>query len=184
MSCRTIERTQSGRGALLLVPLLAVAIGLVIYFGRFGGRKSYVETVLDSKKQAQEKLQQTSLAGLYRFLQQYAAAADGKFPATAQDLAREASLPSGVLFTGRPLEEHKYIYLGGQDESMPPGNLLIYEAAARRDGTCEVLRLGGQVELLTAQQVRDAIAETQKYLPVTRQPELPEKRGAGADTPA
>jgi len=155
---------NSGRGALLLVPLLAVAIGLVIYFVGFGGRKSYVETVGGSKKHAERTLEGVKLAGVYRVLQQYAAD-NGKFPPTPQELIRAASLPPGYVFDPtRPSDDHLWIYLGGQNESMPPSNVLIYEAKPRRDGTRRVLRLGGQVEALPYEQVQAAIEQTKKYL--------------------
>ena len=47
---------------------------------------------------------------------------------------------------------------------MPASNVLIHEATPRRDGTCRVLRLGGQVEALPYEQVEAAIERTKKYL--------------------
>ena len=143
----------SGRvmvGGLLLVPLLAVAIIFVIYFAKMGpSDKSYVETMVTAKKQAADVVQRVNLASVYRALKQYAAVNEGKFPASADELTREAGLPQNYL--------DSYIYIAGQDETMPGSNVLIYEQKLRPSGKCEVLRLNGQIEMLSLEDVRQAV---------------------------
>ncbi|MCK4274887.1 MAG: hypothetical protein KAX78_00105, partial [Phycisphaerae bacterium] len=68
-------------GGLLLVLLVGVVIVMLIYFtpSEKGG-KSYVETVVDSKKQAVATVAFTELAGLYRELEMVAIVNDGNYP--------------------------------------------------------------------------------------------------------
>jgi hypothetical protein len=43
---------------------------------------------------------------------------------------------------------------------MPPTNILLYEPKPVHDGRCSVLRLGGQLELLTSEELQHAITQT------------------------
>jgi len=159
-------RSRRGGGAILLMVLVVVAIIAVLYFARTGGsKKSYVKTVRDSRDYAEAVVSKVDLVSIYKSMQVYAAENDGKYPPTPEELGRAAALPENYLFyPTQPFEPHLYIYLPGQDQSMPKSNVLIYEATLRPDGKCLVLRLGGQVELLLYAAVQDAIAQTQDHL--------------------
>ena len=154
---------RRGLAGLLLAVLLAVAIILVLYFAR--GEKSYVRTVKKSKDRAAETVSHVNLASVYRTLKVYAAANDGKFPNTPEQLVRVAGLPEGYLFDpARPSRPHVCIYVAGQNENMPGSNVLIYEAKMRPDGKCQVLRLGGRLELLSYAQTMAAVDKTKEHL--------------------
>ena len=43
---------------------------------------------------------------------------------------------------------------------MPPTNILLYESRPVHDGHCSVLRLGRQIELLSPEEVQQAVAQT------------------------
>jgi hypothetical protein len=43
---------------------------------------------------------------------------------------------------------------------MSPANILIYEPKPVHDGRCGVLRLGGQIELLTPEELQQALEQT------------------------
>ena len=54
----------------------------------------------------------------------------------------------------------KYVYIPGQNNNMPPTNILLYEPKPVHDGRCNVLRLNRQIESLTPEQVQQAVAQT------------------------
>ena len=54
----------------------------------------------------------------------------------------------------------KYVYIPGQNSSMPPANILVYETNPVHDGRCGVLRLDLQIELLSPEQAQQAVAQT------------------------
>ncbi|MBL8744850.1 MAG: hypothetical protein JNK58_00685 [Phycisphaerae bacterium] len=86
---RTIRTTHRGRGFSgvgLLVLLLAVAIGLFLYFGSTGGGKSYVQTVVGAKKQSQDVSTGIQAQQLATLIGEYRMSHDGKVPTTYQDL--------------------------------------------------------------------------------------------------
>lgn len=157
---------RTGFGAMLLVLLLTIAIALILYFGKFGGGgQSYVQKNLSAKERAKHLAIDANLSSIHRSLQVYAAGNEGKFPATPEILAREANLPQGfILLPSRPDQEHFAIYVSGQSQSMPASNILIYQAEVGNDGSCQVLRLGGQIERLSPDQVREALDQTQRSL--------------------
>ena len=157
---------RGGYGAALLIVLLAVAIILVIYFARGGpSSPSYVETTLKAKERAKEVVSATDLASVYRTLRVYSAGHDGKFPDTPEEVIIETGLPSDYLYKpSQPQAEHTAVYVAGQDEAMPATNILIYQDSLGKDGTCLVLRLGGQAEYLTAEQARAAMEDTARSL--------------------
>jgi len=157
----SIHRRHGAAGALLLVVLVTIAIIALIYFGNFGG-KSYVQTTVDSKEHAREVVGQVNLASLYASLRIYAAANDGKFPPTPEELVKAISLPKGYIFlVSKPADDGLMTYVGRQSESMPAENILLYESVVGSDGGCTVLRLDGKVERLTAEGVREVLSEMQ-----------------------
>jgi hypothetical protein len=79
-------RNRGGSGALMLILLLGVAIGLYLYFGNTSGNKSYVQTVVGAKKQGNELsigIQAQQLAAL---ISDYRMNHNGKAPASYQDM--------------------------------------------------------------------------------------------------
>ncbi len=47
---------------------------------------------------------------------------------------------------------------------MPGQNVLVYELNAVHEGRCNLLRVDGQMELLTPEQVQAAVTETKAQL--------------------
>ena len=152
--------------ALLLILLLGIAIGLIIYFGRFGkGGKSYVEQTIEAKKRAKRTATAADLSSIYKSMLVQASVNDGEFPRTAEELVRQAGIPSGYVWvSSRPFEDHLMTYVGGQNQSFPSSNILMYQSVVGDEGTCLVLRLGGQIVRLSPEQVRAGLDQTQKYL--------------------
>lgn len=82
----TSARDRGGSGALMLILLLGVAIGLFLYFGNTSGKKSYVQTVIGAKKQGNDLsigIQAQQLAAL---ISDYRMNHDGKTPVSYQEM--------------------------------------------------------------------------------------------------
>lgn len=102
------------------------------------------------------------LAVIHRSLQVAAASADGRFPRSLTELYSPSELhcPSTA--------EAAYIYVPGQDQSMPADNVLVYESKPVHKGRCSVLRLGGKVELLTTQELAAEVDKTRAVIAAKR----------------
>ena len=159
-SCR-----RRGFAGVLLVVLVAVVIIAILYFGKWGKSKTYIETTIGAKNRAEDVTGSVNLSAVYKSLQIYALGNEGKFPETPEELSIEANLPRGyVWLPSKPAQESLTVYVAAQDQSMPATNILMYESVLGSDGMCMVLRLGGAVEKLTLEQVRAAVAETRKHI--------------------
>lgn len=82
---------RGGAGIGLLVVLLALAIGLVLMFGSFGGGKSYVQTVVQTKKEGEELSIGIQAQQLAILISEYRMNRNGKSPASYADMGAEAS---------------------------------------------------------------------------------------------
>jgi hypothetical protein len=163
---RSLGRPRSGGYVGLLLLLITVAIILILYFSASGpGGKSYVEQTQSAREQAEAVTSNVNLDSVWKSIRIYAAANDEKFPKTPEELIRAAGLPDGFLFCpSRPKDPYQFIYIGGQNDSMPPANVLIYQAATPPGGQCQVLRLDGRMELLSYQEAAAAINKTASYV--------------------
>jgi len=85
-----------------------------------------------------------------------------KFPDSLAVIGR-----SDVLHCPAP-NGQKYVYIPGQTPRMPASNVLVYEAKPAHNGLCSVLRLNGQIEMLTPRQVQAAVAETHRVIESSR----------------
>jgi hypothetical protein len=64
----------------------------------------------------------------------------------------------------------EYIYIPGQGGDMPATNVLVYEPVPVHEGRCNVLLLGGQIELLTPEELKAAVAATLSDIEHKRRP--------------
>jgi hypothetical protein len=102
------------------------------------------------------------LATIHKSLQIAAAANDGKFPRALTELysARELHCPAN--------EDVPYLYVPGQDQTMPGDNVLVYEPRATHDGRCAVLHLNGKVEMLPMQELTAELDKTRAAIAAAR----------------
>jgi hypothetical protein len=54
----------------------------------------------------------------------------------------------------------EYVYIPGQDGTMPPTNVLVYESKPVHDGRCNAVFLSGQIEALTPEELKQAVEAT------------------------
>jgi len=121
--------------------------------------RGYFETLIASRKAAETTVDMVHMKALWTSLNMHAVMHDGKFPAALKDLGNPVLLKAPGK-TGQP-----YKYIAGQTSSVPKANILVYEAKpVHRDGKCMVLRANGVVELVTPDQLKQAVAKTQEGL--------------------
>jgi hypothetical protein len=146
--------------ALIFLGLIGLGVWWIIKsFGQAG--QQYTQTMIDTKYTAETVKCQTNLRAIAQNIQIYALSNEG-FPPSLQDLVQWSG--STQLFKCPSPDGGKYIYIPGQNSDMSPANVLVYESNPVHDGRCSVLRLGGQIELLTPEELKQALAKTQASL--------------------
>ena len=148
-------------GGLVLVLLVCVVIVMLMYFKRpEKGGKSYIETVVDSKKQAVAAVAFTELAGLHRELEMVAIVSDGSYP-PLQELLETSQIAYKLLRRPGGDDERPCIYIEGQNQRMPPSNILVYDAgAAEAQLEGLVLLRDGRVQTFSAEDIEAAVTAT------------------------
>ena len=160
------------RGSVDIGKLIGIVISLVV-LGLFGfaiwwvvksvgdAGNQYTEVMVDTRRKAIAIQCQTNLRTLWQNLRMYSIEKES-FPPSLETLAEWGADPR--QFRCPASEEQQYIYIPGQSENMPGQNVLVYELKPVHDGRCNLLRVDGQMELLTPEQVQAAVAETQAQL--------------------
>ena len=142
--------------ALIFFGLLAFGIlWLIKSFGEVG--QQYTDTMVQTKYNAITVKCQTNLRAIGQNIQIYAVSNEA-FPVSQEDLMQFSG--NTQLFRCPAPDGEKYIYIPGQNGGMPPANILVYEPKPVHDGRCGVLRLGGQIELLTPEEIQQALEQT------------------------
>ena len=146
--------------ALIFFGLIGLGVWWVIKsYGEAG--QQYTQTMIDTKYTAETVKCQTNLRTIAQNIQIYAISNEG-FPSSLQDLIQWSG--STQLFKCPAPDAGEYVYIPGQRSDMSPSNVLLYESKPVHDGRCSVLRLGGQIELLTPEELQQALAQTQASL--------------------
>ena len=156
-------RADSHGGTIINIVTAIVFFGLIAFavlwviknMGQAG--QQYTEGMVKTKYTALTVKCQMNLRAIGQNIQIYAISNDS-FPPSLEALIEFSG--STQLFQCPDSEGGKYIYIPGQNSSMPPANILLYEPNPVHDGRCGVLRLGSQIELLSPEQVQQAIAQT------------------------
>lgn len=146
--------------AIIFFGLLGLGIWWVIK-GLGEATGEYSGAMIKAKHSAITIQCQANLRTIWQNLQVYALE-QGEFPPSSQALL-EWSGSSQLLACPGP-DGAKYVYIPGQTSDMSPQNILIFEPKATHDGSCNVLRLNGRIELLSPEQLRQAIAQTRARL--------------------
>lgn len=142
--------------ALIFFGLLACGIlWLIKSFADVG--KQYGDTMVETTYRAETVKCQTNLRTIWQNIQMYVISNDA-FPPTQEALVEWSG--NTQLFRCPASEGESYVYIPGQNPAMSPMNILLYEPKPVHDGRCSVLRLGGQLELLTPEELQQALAQT------------------------
>ncbi len=142
--------------ALIFFGLLGYSImWLIKGFGEAG--EQYGEVMVQAKHDATSVSCQMNMRAIGQNLQMYAVS-NGTFPASLEELMEFSG--NTRLFKCPSPEGEQYKYIGGQGGNASDGNIVLFEPKAVHNGRASVLRLGGQTELLTSEELEEALALT------------------------
>jgi hypothetical protein len=159
-----MKRTRKEYGGTVTNIITAVVFfGLLAYgimwlmksYGEAG--EQYAETMVQAKYDAMGVKCQTNMRAIGQNLHMYAVA-NGTYPESLEELMRFSG--NTRLFECPSPEGEQYKYIPGHGRNSPDSNVVLFEPKAVHDGRAGVLRLGGQVELLTPEELQQAIEQT------------------------
>jgi hypothetical protein len=159
----SIRRADSNGGTIINIIVAVIFFGLLALgilwiirsFGELGGQ--YTEAMVETKYKAVTVKCQTNLRTIGQNIQMYAISNE-RFPPSLKALVEWSG--NTQLFRCPAPDGEEYVYISGQNGSMSPANVLLYEPKPIHDGRCSVLRLGGQIELLTPEELQQAVGRT------------------------
>ena len=157
------QRGSVGVGKLIGIVVSLIVLGL-LGFGVWRIIKTmeeagsqYTGAMVNTKRKAVALQCQMNLNTIWQNLRMYAIEKDG-FPPSLKTLV-DWGADSPLLRCSAP-DGGQYVYIPGQNENMPGQNVLVYELKAAHDGRCNLLRVNGQVDLLTPEQVQAEVTKT------------------------
>lgn len=146
--------------SLIFIGLIGVAIWWVTKsVGEAGSQ--YSGAMVDTKRKAIALQCQMNMRTIWQNLRIYAIENES-FPPSLKTLV-DWGADSQLLYCTAP-DGGEYVYIPGQNQNMPGQNVLVYELKAVHEGRCNLLRVNGQMELLTSEQVQAAVTKTQFQL--------------------
>lgn len=156
------------RGSVDVGKLIGIVISLIVLgllgFGvswiikSMGDASSqYTAAMVNTKRKAVALQCQMNLNTIWQNLRIYAIEKES-FPPSLKTLV-DWGADSKLLCCSAP-DGEQYLYIPGQNENMPGQNVLVYELKPAHDGRCNLLRVNGQMELLTPEQVQDEVTKT------------------------
>lgn len=151
-------------GRLVGIVMLVIVLGLFGYgvywiinsVGEAGSQ--YGEALVDTRRQALAIECQINLRSIWQNLRAYAVENES-FPPSLETFEQWGA-NSRLLHCPIP-DGQRYVYIPGQNEDTAGNNVLVYEPKAAHEGRCNLLRLDGQIELLTPEEVQAAVTKTQ-----------------------
>jgi len=142
--------------AIIFFGLIALGVLWVIKNVGEAGQQ-YTEAMVNTQNKATNVSCQMNLRSIGQNIQMYAISNDS-FPPSMEALISWSG--STQLFQCPDPEGGKYIYIPGQNNNMPPTNILVYEPNPVHNGHCNVLRLNLQIDSLSPEQLKQAIEQT------------------------
>jgi prepilin-type processing-associated H-X9-DG protein len=165
---RTRSRTPHERGGTIINVITAI-----IFFGLIGmgvwwvikttgqATQQYSNAMINTSKKATAVVCQTNLRSISQNLQMYGITNE-HFPQSQQELVDFGG--NSRLFHCPDPNGSEYVYIPGQGGDMPATNVIVYETKPVHQGRCNVLFFGGQIEALTPDELKQALAATQATL--------------------
>jgi len=159
-------RACSGR----IIDVLAIAIFLglvgagVWWVIKAWGKatQEYTTGMINTQKMAMDVACMENLSAIAKTLQTYAISNES-FPSSQQELMDYAGYGSRLFRCPDP-NGSAYTYIPGARGDGPSTTVLVYESKPVHKGKCNVLFLGGQIDALTPEQLKQAIEATQARL--------------------
>ena len=142
--------------ALIFFGVLGYSIMWVIKgFGEAG--EQYGEAMVQAKHDATSVSCQMNMRAIGQNLQMYAVS-NGTFPASLEELMEFSG--NTRLFQCPSPEGEQYEYIPGQGGNASDQNIVLFEPKTVHNGRAGVLRLGGQTEMLTSEELQQAVDQT------------------------
>lgn len=142
--------------SLIVLGLLGLGIVWIIKsMGEAGSQ--YTGAMVNTKRKAVALQCQMNLSNIRQNLRMYAIEKQS-FPPSLKTLV-DWGADSQLLRCSAP-DGGEYVYIPGQNENMPGQNVLVYEIKAAHQGRCHLLRVNGQIDLLTPEQVQAEVNKT------------------------
>jgi len=142
----------------LIIFLGLIALGVLWVIKNVGeAGQQYTEAMVNTQNKAMNVTCQMNLRSIGQNIQMYALSNDS-FPPSLEALISWSG--STQLFQCPDPDGGKYVYIPGQNNNMPPANILVYEPNPVHNGCCNVLRLNLQIESLSPEQLKQAIEQT------------------------
>jgi hypothetical protein len=142
--------------ALIFFGLIAIGVWWVIKTTGEAGQQ-YTDALVKTSNKASVLKCQTNMRAIWQNLQMYAISNES-FPASQQELMNWSG--NARLFHCNEPNAPEYVYIPGQTGDMSAVNVLLFEPKPVHDGRCNVLYLNGQMELLTPEELNQAIEAT------------------------
>ena len=171
-SCGKLSFSQKSisaqRGSVDVGKLIGIVVSLIVIgllgFGVWKIIKSMEEAgsqdtgaMVNTTRKAVALQCQMNLNTIWQNLRMYSIEKVG-FPPSLKTLADWGD-GSKLLRCSAP-DGGQYLYIPGQNGNMPGQNVLVYELKAAHEGRCNLLRVNGQVDLLTPEQVQAEVTKT------------------------
>jgi hypothetical protein len=158
-----IRRSRSHGGTIVNIITFIIFFGLIALgvlwviknVGQAG--QQYTDGMIKTQNKAVNVSCQMNMRTIGQNLQMYALSNES-FPPSLEALISWSG--NTQLFQCPDPEGGKYVYIPGQNNNMPPTNILIYEPNPVHNVCCNVLRLNLQIESLSPEQLQQAIKQT------------------------
>jgi len=158
------RKKESCRGGIIINIIIAIvffgliALGVLWVIKNIGeAGQQYTDSMIKTQNKAVTVKCQMNLRTIAQNMQIYALS-NNRYPPSLEALIEFSG--STQLFQCPDPEGGKYVYIPGQNNSMHPANILLYETKPVHDGRCNVLRLNRQIELLSLEEVQQAVEQT------------------------
>jgi len=161
---RSKRHTVRNRGGTIINALTGLiffglmAMGIWWVFKQVGDAgDQYTTALVDTSHRASALKCQMNMRSISQSLQMYAMSND-EYPSSQERLVEYCG--STRLFRCDEPNAPPYVYIPGQRPDMPPSNVLVYEPQPVHEGRSAVLFLGGQIAMLTPEELKPAVAAT------------------------
>jgi hypothetical protein len=135
-----------------------IALGVLWVIKNVGqAGQQYTEGMIKTQDKAIDVKCKMNLRTIGQNIQMYTLSNES-FPPSPEALISWSG--STQLFQCPDPDGGKYVYIPGQNNNMPPTNILVYEPNPVHNGCCNVLRLNLQIETLSPDQLQQAIKQT------------------------
>jgi len=139
-----------------------IAMGVWWVFKQVGSAgQQYTTAMINTSNKASALKCQMNMRSIYQSIQVFAMS-DGEFPATQERLIETCG--SSRIFRCDEPNAPPFVYIPDQRPDMPPSNVLVYEPEPVHEGHSAVLFLGGQIAMLTPEELQPALQATRAQI--------------------